>query len=227
MISKVVSYQESTSEPTLSGFLEEVALVADIDSLEEESDYVILMTLHSAKGLEFPYVYLTGMEEGVFPGYASVASEDSSDLEEERRLCYVGITRAMRHLTLTCAKMRMIRGETHFNRVSRFVTEIPQELFGKEKEKTIPKQETVQKASTPYQQARESFHRKSFDPKQFKVTKADHLDYTVGDTVKHIKFGMGTVLEILDGGKDFEVTVDFERFGVKKMFAAFAKLQKC
>ena len=227
LISKVVSYQESTSEPTLSGFLEEVALVADIDSLEEESDYVILMTLHSAKGLEFPYVYLTGMEEGVFPGYASVASEDSSDLEEERRLCYVGITRAMRHLTLTCAKMRMIRGETHFNRVSRFVTEIPQELFGKEKEKTIPKQETVQKASTPYQQAQESFRRKSFDPKQFKVTKAEHLDYTVGDTVKHIKFGTGTVLEILDGGKDFEVTVDFERFGVKKMFAAFAKLQKC
>ena len=227
LISKVVSYQESTSEPTLSGFLEEVALVADIDSLEEESDYVILMTLHSAKGLEFPYVYLTGMEEGVFPGYASVASEDSSDLEEERRLCYVGITRAMRHLTLTCAKMRMIRGETHFNRVSRFVTEIPQELFGKEKEKTIPKQETVQKASTPYQQAQEAFRRKSFDPKQFKVTKADHLDYTVGDTVKHIKFGMGIVLEILDGGKDFEVTVDFERFGVKKMFAAFAKLQKC
>ena len=116
--------------PTLSGFLEEVALVADIDSLEDDSDYVVLMTLHSAKGLEFPKVYLAGMEDGLFPSYMSITSDDSSEqLEEERRLAYVGITRAMKELTITCAKQRMIRGETQYNKVSRFVKEIPLELL--------------------------------------------------------------------------------------------------
>lgn len=121
LITKAVNYAQSHEEPTLTEFLEEVALVADIDNVDSDDDRVLLMTLHSAKGLEFPNVYLAGMEEGLFPSYMSVNSEDPSDLEEERRLAYVGITRAMNELILTCAKMRMIRGETQYNAVSRFV----------------------------------------------------------------------------------------------------------
>lgn len=224
LISKIVSYQENTSEPTLSGFLEEVALVADIDSLEEDNDYVVMMTLHSAKGLEFPYVYMTGMEDGIFPSYMSITADDQTEMEEERRLCYVGITRAMRHLTMTCARMRMVRGQTQYNKISRFLMEIPMELLGTTVKKEPVKQ---QNERTAYQQAKEAFHRKTFEPQQFKVTKADHLDYEVGDTVKHIKFGVGIVESIVEGGKDYEVTVNFDRVGVKKMFAAFAKLKKC
>lgn len=224
LISKIVSYQENTSEPTLSGFLEEVALVADIDSLEEDNDYVVMMTLHSAKGLEFPYVYMTGMEDGIFPSYMSITADDQTEMEEERRLCYVGITRAMRHLTMTCARMRMVRGQTQYNKISRFLMEIPMELLGTTVKKEPIKQ---QNERTAYQQAKEAFHRKTFEPQQFKVTKADHLDYEVGDTVKHIKFGVGIVESIVEGGKDYEVTVNFDRVGVKKMFAAFAKLKKC
>ena len=128
LLSKIAAYEESVDEPTLSGFLEEVALVADIDSLEESSNYVILMTLHSAKGLEFPYVYMAGMEEGIFPSYMSISADNpEEELEEERRLCYVGITRAKRELMLTAARQRMIRGQTMYNAVSRFIREIPQE----------------------------------------------------------------------------------------------------
>ena len=125
LVNKVVAYEEDHDEPTLSEFLEEVALVADIDRVDEESDRVLLMTLHSAKGLEFSQVYLAGMEDGVFPGYMSITSDDPLEIEEERRLAYVGITRAKEQLTLTCAKQRMTRGETQYNPVSRFVREIP------------------------------------------------------------------------------------------------------
>lgn len=129
LISKIVSYEESIEEPTLSGFLEEVALVADIDNVDQNQDKVLLMTLHSAKGLEFAHVYLSGMEDGVFPGYMTIMSDDSTELEEERRLAYVGITRAKKDLTLTMAKQRMIRGETQYNPVSRFLREIPEQLL--------------------------------------------------------------------------------------------------
>lgn len=129
LVSKVVSYEETHEEPSLSEFLEEVALVADIDRAEEGDDRVLLMTLHSAKGLEFPHVYLAGMEDGVFPSYMTIMSDDPMDIEEERRLAYVGITRAKDDLTLTCAKQRMLRGETQYNPVSRFVKEIPPELL--------------------------------------------------------------------------------------------------
>ena len=224
LISKVASYEEEAENPTLSGFLEEVALVADIDNLEEDSDRVLLMTLHSAKGLEFPNVYMAGMEDGIFPSYMTIISEDPSDIEEERRLCYVGITRAKRQLTITSARTRMIRGETQYNKASRFVQEIPRELVQvgntiKPKVQELPKQ-------TAYIQAKQAFQAKAFEPKQYKVTKADKLEYGVGDRVKHIKFGVGTVEHIAEGGKDYEVTVNFERAGVKKMFAAFAKLKK-
>lgn len=125
LISKITEYEANTEAPTLSGFLEEVALVAEIDNLDENSSYVVLMTVHSAKGLEFPNVFLCGMEDGLFPGYMSIMSDDDDELEEERRLCYVAITRAMKHLTISYAKRRMMRGETQYNIVSRFVKEIP------------------------------------------------------------------------------------------------------
>ena len=132
LISKTVAYQEAMEEQnqsaTLSGFLEEVALVADIDTVDPDQDYVLLMTLHSAKGLEFPKVFMVGMEDGIFPSHMTISYGDDGEMEEERRLCYVGITRAMKDLTLTCAQQRMIRGETQYNRVSRFVREIPREL---------------------------------------------------------------------------------------------------
>ena len=226
-ISKAVSYETAEEHPTLSGFLEEVALVADIDSLDESDNRVLLMTLHSAKGLEFPYVFLAGMEDGLFPSYMSIAADNpTEEIEEERRLCYVGITRAMKELTLTCARMRMIRGENQFNNVSRFIREIPPELLGKRSVVPPEPKHQAPPKDTPYQRAKEAFKTKTFDPKEFKVVKADSLDYTVGDTVSHIKFGQGTVLEIQDGGRDFEVKVDFEKYGVKRMFASFAKLKK-
>ncbi len=226
-ISKAVSYEEGEEHPTLSGFLEEVALVADIDSLEESDNRVLLMTLHSAKGLEFPYVFLAGMEDGLFPSYMSIAADNPvEEIEEERRLCYVGITRAMKELTLTCARVRMIRGENQYNNISRFIREIPPELLGKKS--VVPPAPKVQAPpkDAPYQKAKEAFKTKTFDPNQFKVVKADSLDYTVGDRVSHIKFGQGTVLEIADGGRDFEVKVEFDNYGVKRMFASFAKLKK-
>ena len=226
-ISKAVSYEEGEEHPSLSGFLEEVALVADIDSLEESDNRVLLMTLHSAKGLEFPYVFLAGMEDGLFPSYMSIAADNPvEEIEEERRLCYVGITRAMKELTLTCARVRMIRGENQYNNISRFIREIPPELLGKKS--VVPPAPKVQAPpkDAPYQKAKEAFKTKTFDPNQFKVVKADSLDYTVGDRVSHIKFGQGTVLEIADGGRDFEVKVEFDNYGVKRMFASFAKLKK-
>ena len=129
LITKAVNYQDTHDEPSLTEFLSEVALVADIDNVDGDDNRVLLMTLHSAKGLEFPNVYLSGMEDNLFPSYMTITSDDPMELEEERRLAYVGITRAMNELTLTCAKMRMVRGETQYNTVSRFVKEIPAELM--------------------------------------------------------------------------------------------------
>lgn len=232
LISKTESYQEAMEEQglpaTLSGFLEEIALIADIDNVDPDQDYVLLMTLHSAKGLEFPRVFLAGMEEGIFPSYMSLNSGDKSDLEEERRLCYVGITRAMKDLTLTSARQRMLRGEVQYNKVSRFVHEIPRELVdmgeeAQEKKKLIA--DMIDKESS-LAKMKMSLAAKTFQPREFKVTKATSLDYEVGDTVRHVKFGVGIVKDIVDGGRDYEVTVDFDKVGVKKMFAGFAKLKK-
>lgn len=227
LISKAVSYEQETEHPSLSGFLEDVALISDLDSVNEDENRVLLMTLHSAKGLEFPQVYLAGMEEGVFPSYLSIVSGDFENLEEERRLCYVGITRAMKELTMTAAHQRMIRGETQYNRVSRFVREIPREYVELGK-KTADRSSVKipEKTADTYAKMRQIYQQNTFSPKKFEVKKAASLDYQEGDTVRHIKFGNGTVLQITDGGKDFEVTVDFEKVGVKKMFASFAKLKK-
>lgn len=232
LISKTVTYQQTMEEQdqpaTLAGFLEEVALVADIDTVDPEQDYVLLMTLHSAKGLEFPRVFMAGMETGIFPSYMSINYGDGSELEEERRLCYVGITRAMKELTMTCARQRMVRGETQYNKVSQFVQEIPRDLvdLGHTIQEKKPKMEQVFSSDSKYSQMKQIFQTKAYKPKEFKVTKADALDYQVGDTVRHMKFGVGIVKAIAEGGRDYEVTVDFDKVGVKKMFASFAKLKK-
>lgn len=241
LLNKVVAYEEVCEEHdepvTLSGFLEEVALVADIDNLDENSDYVVLMTLHSAKGLEFPRVYLAGMEDGLFPSYMTVTADDPDELEEERRLCYVGITRAQNELTMTCARKRMVRGETQYNKMSRFLKEVPLELIstgnkfsGNGKSLTDHADYEEPERKTDYQMARQAFKTKAFaavqQGKSFGKPAGGKLEYGVGDRVRHIKFGEGTVLSIVEGGRDYEVTVNFDGSGTKKMFAAFAKLQK-
>lgn len=229
-LNKIAAYEESCEEelPTLSGFLEEVALVADIDSLDEESDYVVLMTLHSAKGLEFPYVYLAGMEDGIFPSYMTITADDPTEIEEERRLCYVGITRAKKELTMTCARRRMIRGETQYNKMSRFLKEVPPQLLSTGK--IVEKEELELPKQNSYVQAKQSFQAKPFmiskPVQQFGVKSGEGLSYGVGDRVRHMKFGEGTVTAITEGGRDYEVSVDFDSAGTKKMFASFAKLQK-
>ena len=228
---KIIAFEENCEGegevPTLSGFLEDVALVADIDSLDENTDYVVLMTLHSAKGLEFPHVYLVGMEDGLFPSYMTITADDPDEIEEERRLCYVGITRAREYLTLTAARRRMVHGETQYNKISRFLREIPLDLLetGATFEKDMPEE-----SKSSFQQARQTFKTKAFSmnkpTQQFAVKTGQGPGYDVGDRVRHIKFGEGMVTQITEGGRDYEVTVQFDTAGVKKMFAMFAKLQK-
>ncbi len=250
LVNKLVTYEDNSEDlPTLNGFLEEVALVADIDTLEEGSDHIVLMTLHSAKGLEFPYVYLCGMEEGIFPGYMSIFADNPiEEIEEERRLCYVGITRAMKQLSLSAAKQRMLRGETQYNKPSRFVNEIPRYMikmitpgprrsqFSFEDDTTSAKRSfnkslhneiNFDKSPVPsYTQAQANYKPYIAETKQFEGKQMGTLNYGVGDTVKHIKFGVGIVTDITKGGKDYEVTVDFPNFGIKKLLSTFANLIK-
>lgn len=266
LVSKIVEYQENAEDPVLSEFLEEVALVSEIDNLSEDSSYVVLMTVHSAKGLEFPCVFLCGMEDGLFPGYMSIMSGDNEELEEERRLCYVAITRAMKKLTISYAKKRMVRGEMQYNIVSRFVKEVPPMIvnsknitdrvaagyekkpsfsgfggyegsmnmggsgymgsdnYGGARSYAASQRKNAYKAMA----AKPAYGNPSSKPgfgKEFVVTKAD-IDYTVGDRVKHMKFGEGTVLGIEDGARDYQVTVNFDTAGQKVMMASFAKLKK-
>ena len=256
LISKAVDYAEGEEAPTLNGFLENVALVADIDSFDENSDYVVLMTLHSAKGLEFPNVYLAGLEDGLFPSYMSITSDNSqAEIEEERRLAYVGITRAKKNLTITSARVRMVRGQTQYGKVSRFVREIPPELLSGKIYEPKTKEEPIEQST--FQKARKAFRTvpsyggsgygkevgegygstfrssKATKPVYTKVenqrdfgSAGGALFYQVGDRVRHIKFGDGEVMAIVSGGRDYEVTVDFDKVGTKKMFASFAKLKK-
>lgn len=236
LISKAAAYEEAADMPTLSGFLEEVALVADIDNMDENNNIVSLMTLHSAKGLEFPCVYLAGMEDGNFPSYMAIQSDDKCDLEEERRLCYVGITRARKRLVLSMARQRMIRGEMMLCKQSRFINEIPKELLlesgqGIRKPQSFSSEaaarlaENAMRAALPWNRptARMSAIKKGAPQT---AASEEELGYTKGDRVRHIKFGEGTVTNIASGGRDFEVTVQFDTAGVKKMFASFAKLVK-
>ncbi|TCT14611.1 DNA helicase-2/ATP-dependent DNA helicase PcrA [Natranaerovirga pectinivora] len=225
LISKAAGYEESNEEPTLNGFLEEVSLVADIDSMDANANSVILMTLHSAKGLEFPNVFLSGMEEGLFPSYMSLSSGLDEDLEEERRLCYVGITRAEEKLCILCAKSRMIRGQTQYNSVSRFIKEIPKELL-KESSSGPAVTDPLAKVKEYSKRNNTFFNSKPYETKKMPVSNSATLDFQVGDVVKHLKFGPGEIIEIEPGGADYQVTVNFTKVGVKKLFASLAKLKK-
>ena len=224
---KIVTYEEEAEYPNLADLLEEIALVADVDALVESEDKVLLMTLHSAKGLEFPCVFLGGMEDRLFPSGMALNSDDEDALEEERRLCYVGITRAKEKLFLSAARQRMMHGTTNCNPVSRFVKEIPEDVITMNgngafalKKQTNMLQQAIQSNSA----VRASVTKTPFG-KEFKVERLE-IDYTVGDTVSHVKFGTGIVTNLISGGKDYEVTVDFETAGTKRMFASFAKLKK-
>ncbi len=315
LITKLVSFEmareELGEEATLSAFLEEVALVADIDGVGKDDNKVLLMTLHSAKGLEFSQVYLSGLEDGIFPSYMTITSDNPEDIEEERRLAYVGITRAKEDLTITYAKARMIRGETQYNAVSRFVKEIPGGLLdnklpsSKRWDEEIYDEDSYQKnifQAKPFQtdlaksggnswmeaasyldaynkkavakpvQRREQLSDTVFDKPQKSSAPAAKKDlseilvsrpkavmrkketpdankpyiaksldgltkgapvmaaggpgYAQGDRVQHIKYGTGTVLNIVQDTRDYKVTVNFDEYGNKIMFAAFAKLKK-
>ena len=240
LISKTTYFEETHDEPTLSEFLEEVALVADIDGVEANDNKVLLMTLHSAKGLEFPHVYLAGMEDGVFPSYMTITADDKAEMEEERRLAYVGITRAMEELTLTCAKMRMLRGETQFNAVSRFIKEIPGGLL----DNTIP---SLRKQEETYDFRPKAIVRPKATAPERKPYIAQGIgalnnlagiskggfsgeitppDYEVGDRIKHIKYGEGVVTALQKEPRDYKVTVQFDQAGQKIMYASFAKLKR-
>ncbi|MCR5282699.1 MAG: UvrD-helicase domain-containing protein [Lachnospiraceae bacterium] len=274
LISKLVDFEQNRENADLSAFLEEVALVADIDSVEEDPDRVLLMTIHGAKGLEFSHVFLAGMEDGVFPGYMTISGGDREEMEEERRLAYVAITRAREELTISCAKARMLRGNTQYNPVSRFVREIPPQLmdnripksrnpFADEQEDTLPfdrpfgdypvRKESTKPSifKTPYStpggrtlpKARPfALPKPAVTPVKAKpfLAKADagakqtsaagagfaSIKYGVGDQVRHQKFGIGVVKAMEPGPRDTKVTVDFEEYGTKIMYAAFAKLEK-
>ena len=227
LFNDIAYYEEEEENPNLRDFLAEkdmYTLNAGIDNLEDENNKVLLMTLHNAKGLEFNNVFLGGMEEGVFPGFGAMMSGDESEIEEERRLCYVGITRAKERLFLSAAKRRMLRGQTQYNRRSRFIDEIPGQYL--DTEQRISEQRVVKTTERPAKYQYGAKAGKPYNLSDFKVKLVGELDYQVGDRVKHIKFGVGTVQEITKGGRDFEVAVEFDRVGRKKMFASFAKLKK-
>ena len=285
LVSKVASYEEEHEDATLSGLLEDIALVADIDEVDENVERTLLMTIHSAKGLEFKNVFLIGMEDGLFPSYMSITGGDA-EIEEERRLAYVAITRAKERLTISCAKARMIHGETQMNPISRFVNEIPRNLFdiapvqtrnydtgyydsdtsssggyrrfdsyrddeitsstygsgfsGFKRTPDAPLVSPVEKYARP-----KAYYTPKTTPEEDKpfVAKKENLNlltkgsdlssassgssnYGIGDRVKHIKFGEGTVLNMVKEPRDTKVTVQFDAYGQKVLYAAFAKLTK-
>ena len=268
---RVVQFETDYEEATLADFLEDIALVSETDKMSDDDNMVKLMTIHGSKGLEFPYVFLCGMEERIFPSAMAINSDDEDALEEERRLCYVGITRAMKKLYLSCARNRMLHGSRNCNDISRFIKEIPPLLFQDSGDITrhVKRMEERQFADTGYTGNRYgssgqsgygkgSYHGKSSQTgsgysssnpyssyskakkepisitpstkpsfgKEFTVNRELVLDYGEGDRVRHMKFGNGTVTQLVKGGRDYEVTVDFDRGGTRKMFASFAKLKR-
>lgn len=248
---KIVTYEESAEVPTLTGLLEDIALVADTEEEDEDgvpTAKVTLMTLHSAKGLEFPYVFMTGMEERLFPSGMSLDSDDPDALEEERRLCYVGITRAMEKLYMTAAGQRMVHGSTNFEEVSRFVKEIPKHYLEYEEKAfgyapanmdRIPSKKPAEQViqlkaygkNNPYTRSATSNANPSANPgfgKAFPMGNAASApaSYEVGDKVRHIKFGNGEVIDVIPSGGDQEIVVNFDRVGEKHLFASLVKMKK-
>ncbi len=229
LISKAAEYEKQNPDGGLSGFLEDIALVADIDNYNEDDGNVALMTLHTAKGLEFNYVFMIGMEERIFPSYNSVMYGGTKEIEEERRLCYVGITRAKQELFLSYTKTRMQHGMTQRNTPSRFLNELPKELLeipvrpmsAAAKEYALKTKMRIKPTFTrpnPYGMAKPKTDLPS--PKNIV------LDFKEGDKVRAPKYGIGTVKSILPGGADFEVEVSFGAKGVKKFMAGLSKLKK-
>lgn len=237
--SMFIKYEEESEDANLSEFLEDVALISDIDSYNEDEDAVVLMTLHSAKGLEFPVVFIPGMEEGIFPGNQSMFSEE--DLEEERRLAYVGITRAKKKLYLISSQQRMLYGQTSRNMPSRFLREIPSSV--------IDDQSVVARRNTGFTTPRTAYanasrnelghssHNKigsytqsSSSAHKFgqagNAAQKNNIDFKVGDTVCHKSFGTGTVLTVTPMGGDMLLEVAFDKAGTKKMMANYARLEK-
>lgn len=234
LMNKIVQYEEDNNGGTLNDLLEDIALVADIDTVSDDAEQVLLMTLHSAKGLEFPNVYICGMEETIFPGASAVFGDDPSELEEERRLCYVGITRAMKKLTLTSANQRMRNGEMNFNRPSRFINEIPRHLvkqtYGavlKPETESKPTEFSMAKASLYTKDRKNPFANNPYIQKGMgSASPAGAPDYQVGDRVSHTKFGQGIVRSLTKLTNDYEVVIEFDGFGQRKLRSSFAKLTK-
>lgn len=221
---KAVEFEKTTEDATLSAFLEEIALVADIDSYNENDDAVVLMTLHSAKGLEFPYVFMVGMEEGLFPGSRAISSGDPNDMEEERRLCYVGITRARKELFLTYALHRMQHGQIQYNAPSRFLAELPPELLDNRFKK--PQNDPIKHWSfSPAGGMKRNIISNPYKSELSKPTNVE-IDFKVGDKVRTPKYGIGEVKDIKSAGADYEVTVLFTGKGTKKFMAGLSKLKK-
>ena len=206
-ITAAARYEETEPEPTLTGFLELITLVADVDSMDDKSDVVTLMTLHSAKGLEFPVVFMAGVEEGSLPHQRSFESE--AELEEERRLCYVGLTRAKERATLSHARTRRIHGLEDYRMPSRFIDEIPSELINR---------------VDRYEEARRPVVR-SYDPDEPDYDVDASFDYSVGEFVFHPKFGKGRITGISGAGQNTRVTIRFVRAGSKTLMASYAQLQ--
>lgn len=222
--SNIISYIKETGDSTLHGFLDEVALYTDLDKLDSEADCVVMMTIHSAKGLEFPVVFIVGMEEGIFPGMRAIGEQD--EMEEERRLCYVAITRAMHRLYMTCARQRMIFGRTSSNRVSRFVEEIPPEHLDKG---YVPRGYAYSERGSGYEPRSEkprhvSSVRPIFTPE---TKKAAPPAFHKGDMVEHKSFGRGMIMTMTPMGGDFLVEIAFDGLGTKRlMLKAASKLMQ-
>ncbi len=232
LVTNLITFESENEGATLSGFLEEVALMTDIDNYNAQTDAVVLMTLHSAKGLEFPVVFIPGMEESIFPGMQSMYNED--DVEEERRLAYVGITRAKQKLYLTNANSRMLFGQTRRNLPSRFLGEIPRELLEKtsamlggnafggrgrdadDDRVPFPERSAFEKKKPAFQKSTIST----------KAPKSTGVTYNVGDSVKSKVFGTGVVLSVKAMGGDSMLEIAFEKAGTKKLMANYAKLEK-
>ncbi|WP_010680952.1 DNA helicase PcrA [Acetivibrio cellulolyticus] len=227
LVSVALEFEAKNEEQSLEDFLANVSLVADIDNMDENGDYVVLMTLHSAKGLEFPVVFMVGMEEGIFPGYRSMS--DESELEEERRLCYVGITRAKQKLYLTNTFTRTLFGNTTYNKMSRFLKEIPPELLeGNEKKEPMTSKKPVNKnvsaGSTGSFSAPSSFRTSTFTDVSKPKTAA--ANFSIGDQVEHKKFGVGVITNVEKENDDYKLEIHFKGAGMKRLMAAFANLSK-
>ena len=227
-VSGVIEYKSRTEEPTLTGFLEETTLVADVDRYDESADACVMMTIHSAKGLEFPIVFLAGMEDGLFPGMAAIL--DPQEMEEERRLAYVAITRAKSEIYIIHAKNRLLYGRTAINPPSMFLREIPERLIDKKSDLRVPQSYQTQSAKVYFSSSdtssrgiseRPSFAKTTVTPQKSKVER-----FEPGDIVEHMSFGRGEVISVKEMGSDLLYEIIFDRVGTKKLMATYARLKK-